>query len=143
VKAAKFALRFIYFLSIHGKFHFHFHWCAHFSWKLIHPLIFLWVVPNLTISLAVSSLENHDFFVHPLQFRKLIHLTIIFIGRFCVTVFLWYSERPVGRVDGRVDVMPPSKFHYNKDTTTRNRWKKDFSLNESIFGEDQLDIKCN
>ncbi len=82
MKAANFALRFIYFLSIHCRFHFHFHWCAHSSWKLIHPLTFLWVVPNLTISLAAFNLENHEFFVHPLQFKKSIHLTIIFIGRF-------------------------------------------------------------
>ncbi len=93
VKVAKFALRFIYFLSIHYRFHFHFHWCAHSRWKLIHPLIFLWVVPNLAISLAASSLENHEFFVHPLQFIKSIHLTIIFIGRFlCDYLFMVFRE---------------------------------------------------
>jgi hypothetical protein len=77
VKAAKFALRFIYFLSIHCRF----------------PLIFLWVVPNLAISLAASSLENHEFFVHPFQFRKSIHLTIIFKGRFlCDCLFMIFRK---------------------------------------------------
>jgi hypothetical protein len=46
-------------------------------------------------------------------------------------------------MDGRVDVMPPSKFHYNRTQPIKNRWKRDFSLNESIFDEVQLGIKCN
>jgi hypothetical protein len=53
----------------------------------------VWVVPNLAISLATSNLENHDFFVHPLQFKKSIHLTIIFIGRFlCDYLFMIFKE---------------------------------------------------
>jgi hypothetical protein len=46
-------------------------------------------------------------------------------------------------MDGRVDVMPPNKFHCNKTQPTKNKCKRDFSLNESILGEVQLGVKCN
>jgi hypothetical protein len=42
-------------------------------------------------------------------------------------------------MDGRVDVMPPNKFHCNRT----QQQERDFLKNESIFGEVQLGIKCN
>jgi hypothetical protein len=46
-------------------------------------------------------------------------------------------------MDGRVDVMPLSKFHYNRTQQQETDGKGIFFLNESIFGEVQLGVKCN